>query len=75
MDGPLFVFDGFDILVHKLSNMDSNVPSWKEYNQHPYLVLHGLITKKVIIFLFYFCKNDFQHDLYCCTWCWFEMSA
>ena len=19
--------------------------------------------------------NDFKHDLYCCTWCWFEMSA
>ena len=19
--------------------------------------------------------NDFRHDLYCCSWCWFEMSA
>ena len=22
-----------------------------------------------------FYRNDFKHDLYCCTWCWLQMSA
>ena len=22
-----------------------------------------------------FYRNDFRHDLYCYTWCWFEMST
>ena len=22
-----------------------------------------------------FYRNDFKHDLYCCIWLWFEMSA
>ena len=46
MDGPLCIFDGLDVLVHMLSNMDPKAPSGKQYNPHPYLVLNGLITEK-----------------------------
>ena len=47
MDGSLCIFDGLDVLVHMLCNMDPKAPSGKQYNQHPYLVLNHLITKKL----------------------------
>ena len=45
MDGTLWSFDGFYMMIHMLRNMDPKAPSGKLHNQHPYLVLNCLIKR------------------------------
>ena len=45
MEGPLCIFDVFDVPFNKQCNIDSKAPSGKLHNQHPYLVLNCLIKR------------------------------